>query len=41
MQTLKTALVFHRGEWSDAETERVAKLIEQAADAISKGEQRG
>jgi len=40
MHTLKTALAFHRGEWSDAETQRVAKLIEQAADTISTGKPR-
>jgi DNA-binding PadR family transcriptional regulator len=37
MHTLKTALGFHRTEWSDAETQRVSKIIEQAAEAISKG----
>ena len=37
MHTLKAALAFHRGGWDAAETERVRKLIEDAADAISRG----
>jgi DNA-binding PadR family transcriptional regulator len=44
MHTLKAALSFHRSGWDAKETERVRKIIESAADAISKGhshEQRG
>lgn len=37
MHTLKAALLFHRGGWDAAETERVRKLIEDAAQAISRG----
>ena len=37
MHTLKTALMFHRSGWNDAETQRVSKIIEQAAEAISTG----
>jgi hypothetical protein len=36
MHTLKAALMFHRGGWSDAEIARVAKLIESAAEELSK-----
>jgi DNA-binding PadR family transcriptional regulator len=36
MHTLKAALLYHRGEWSEAESNRVRHIIEQAADAISK-----
>jgi DNA-binding PadR family transcriptional regulator len=35
MHTLKAALMFHRGGWSDAETERVRRIIEAAAEEIS------
>ena len=37
MHTLKAALLFHRGGWSTAETARVRKLIESAAEAIANG----
>ena len=37
MHTLKAALMFHRGGWSEAETERVKKIIESAADEIARG----
>lgn len=37
MHTLKAALMFHRGGWSEAETERVKKIIESAADRIAQG----
>jgi len=37
MHTLKAALMFHRGGWSDEETERVRKIIEDAAEEISQG----
>lgn len=37
MHTLKAALMFHRGGWDAEETERVRKLIEDAAHAISQG----
>ena len=40
MHTLKAALMFHRGGWDAKETERVRKLIEDAADAISRGSHR-
>lgn len=36
MHTLKAALHFHRGGWSDKETERVRKIIEGAAEAITR-----
>lgn len=36
MHTLKAALLFHRGGWSAKETERVRKIIEDAANAISR-----
>jgi DNA-binding PadR family transcriptional regulator len=36
MHTLKAALMFHRGGWTDKEVERVRKIIESAADAISR-----
>jgi DNA-binding PadR family transcriptional regulator len=36
MHTLKAALLFHRGGWSDKEIDRVRKIIEGAADAISR-----
>jgi DNA-binding PadR family transcriptional regulator len=34
MHTLKAALMFHRGGWDDKETERVRKIIEEAAQEI-------
>jgi DNA-binding PadR family transcriptional regulator len=37
MHTLKAALSFHRASWDARETERVRKIIEEAAAAISKG----
>jgi DNA-binding PadR family transcriptional regulator len=37
MHTLKAALLFHRGGWDTAETERVCKIIESAAEAIARG----
>jgi DNA-binding PadR family transcriptional regulator len=37
MHTLKAALMFHRGGWSDQETERVRRIIEAAAEEISQG----
>ena len=37
MHTLKAALMFHRDGWKPAEIERVRKIIEGAAAAISKG----
>lgn len=37
MHTLKAALIFHRGGWSEAEIERVKEIIENAAEAISQG----
>lgn len=37
MHTLKAALLFHRGGWSDDETERVRRIIEAAAEQISQG----
>jgi len=36
MHTLKAALMFHRGGWDDKETERVRKIIEDAAAAIAR-----
>lgn len=36
MHTLRTALMFHRGDWDAQETERVRRLIEDAAEAISR-----
>jgi DNA-binding PadR family transcriptional regulator len=35
MHTLKASLMFHRGGWDIEETERVRKLIEDAAAAIA------
>ncbi len=32
MHTLRAALMFHRGGWSEAETERVRRTIEAAAE---------
>jgi len=40
MHTLKAALRFHRGGWDAKETERVRKIIERAAEEISKGTDR-
>ena len=37
MHTLKASLMFHRGGWDDKETARVRQIIEDAADAISRG----
>jgi DNA-binding PadR family transcriptional regulator len=36
MHTLKAALMFHRGGWDDEETERVRKVIEEAAAKIGR-----
>ncbi|MEO8306422.1 MAG: PadR family transcriptional regulator [Pseudomonadota bacterium] len=38
MHTLKAALIFHRG-WDATETQRVRKIIEGAAQAISQAEE--
>ena len=35
MHTLKAALMYHRGPWTDDETDRVRKIIEGAADQIN------
>lgn len=40
MHTLKAALMFHRGGWDAKETARVRKIIEDAADAISRSADR-
>jgi DNA-binding PadR family transcriptional regulator len=40
MHTLRAAMMFHRGGWDEKETERVRKIIEDAALAISKGADR-
>jgi len=40
MHTLKAALQFHRGGWSDKEVERVRKIIESAAEAITRRPER-
>ena len=40
MHTLKASLMFHRGEWDDAETERVRKIIEAAAEEIARNPKR-
>ena len=37
MQTLKQALLLRQGSWNDAEAERIAKLLEQAAYGIIDG----
>ena len=37
MHTLKHALLFRPGEWNEAETIRIQKIIEQAAEAIANG----
>jgi DNA-binding PadR family transcriptional regulator len=34
MHTLQSALLFHRGEWSDKEARRVGGIIDDAAEAI-------
>ena len=36
MHTLKAALMFHRDGWDAKETERVRKIIESAAESISR-----
>ena len=36
MHTLKASILFHRGGWDDKETERVRRIIEGAADAITR-----
>jgi DNA-binding PadR family transcriptional regulator len=36
-QVLRASLNFHRGGWDAAETERVRKILEEAAESISKG----
>jgi len=41
MHTLKASLMFHRGGWDDKETDRVRQIIEDAADAISRGGEDG
>lgn len=38
--SLKASLMFHRGGWDDAETERVRKIIEEAAEAIARWPER-
>lgn len=35
MHTLKASLMFHRGVWDDKETQRVRRIIEEAAQAIA------
>jgi len=40
MHTLQASLMFHRGGWDDEETERVRKIIEDAAVAIARGSER-
>jgi DNA-binding PadR family transcriptional regulator len=37
MHTLQSALLFHRGEWSDKEARRVCGIIDDAAEAIGGG----
>jgi DNA-binding PadR family transcriptional regulator len=37
MHTLKASMMFHRGGWDADETERVRKIIEDAANAIARG----
>jgi hypothetical protein len=39
MHTLRAAVRFHRGGWSTKETERVRKILEDAASRISDGEE--
>ncbi len=36
MHTLKAALLFHRGDWSEEEATRVSEILQLAAEAISK-----
>ncbi len=36
LHTLKAALLFHRGDWSAEEANRVREILELAAEAISK-----
>ncbi|HWG32414.1 MAG TPA: PadR family transcriptional regulator [Steroidobacteraceae bacterium] len=36
MHTLRAALLLHRGEWTEAEADRVREILELAAEAISK-----
>jgi DNA-binding PadR family transcriptional regulator len=36
MHTLRAALMFHRGGWDDKETERVRKILQDAAQEIGK-----
>ena len=36
LHTLKAALLFHRGDWSEPEATRVCEILELAAEAISK-----
>lgn len=36
MHTLRAALMFHRNGWDTTETERVRRIIENAAEAISR-----
>jgi hypothetical protein len=36
MHTLRAALLLHRGDWSEEETNRVREILELAAEAISK-----
>jgi len=38
MHTLKAALMYHRRGWDETETERVRRIIETAAQAISEGD---
>lgn len=38
MQTLKAALRFHRGGWTEAETERVRRILDRAAQEIAGGQ---
>ena len=38
MHTLKASLLYHRGGWNAKETERVTKIIEDAADRIARGD---
>jgi len=40
MHTLNASLLFHRSGWDTKETERVRKIIEGAAEAIAKGDDR-
>jgi DNA-binding PadR family transcriptional regulator len=37
MHTLKASLMFHRGAWDEKETQRVRRIIEEAAQAIAGG----